>query len=505
LLGPVEALDIGGPVNTGGPKRRTLLAALLLQPNTVVSDGRLIDLVWGEHPPRGARSQLQAHVHGLRKALGAETILRRGHGYRMAVADGEIDADVFARLLARARADRAAGHLHEAVRVLRTALSLWTGPALDGVGPELTAHARPALEETRLHALKELHGTEIDRNRPAEAVPGLRALCAEHPTREHLAALLMSALHADGRTCEALEAYAQLSARLAEELGTDPGPRLQRLHRDLLAATGEDGRARRTHGARWIRPAELPCGVDGFVGRSAELAVLDQSLGSERKRSHPIWLITGVAGVGKTALALHWSHTAREHFRDGQLYVDLRGSAPDRKPLHPDDALRQLLRSLGTEPRHPSAGTAELAKLFRSVTADQSLLFLFDDAASSRQLAPLLPAGHGDTVLVTSRHPLTHLVARVGARPLPLDVLSAESSQELFRSVAEPRARTVGPALVARIASLRGHEPLALRLTAAALAAQDQACGRPRPGPGAMPGVVPEPAPEPALSNTAVG
>ncbi|OOC53588.1 MULTISPECIES: AfsR/SARP family transcriptional regulator [Nocardiopsis] len=511
MLGSVEVHIGGRLVQTGGPKRRTVLAALLLQPNVVVSDDRLIDLVWGERPPRSARPQLQVHVHGLRKVLGSNTIIRSGCGYRVAVTAGATDSDVFERFLARARSERAAGRLDEAARNLRTALSLWTGPALDGVAPALAAHARPALEERRLHALEELHGVEIDRGNGATAVPELRALCAEHPTHERFTGLLMSALHACGRTGEALEAYATLRERLADELGTDPGAWLRQLHLDLLT-TGRGGE--RAHGphrvhhvhhvhrvqrVRQVRPAELPCGVGGLVGRSAELSALDRALDADREadRSPTVFLLTGVAGVGKTALALHWSHTVRQHFHDGQLYVDLRGSAPDGRATRPDDALRQLLRGLGAASQRLPTGTGELAKLFRSVTADQRLLFLFDDAASVEQVAPLLPTGPGSAVLVTSRQPLTGLVALFGARHLPLDVLSEESSVELFLSVAGARSPATELALVTRIADRCGRLPLTLRLAAAALAVGGSPVDRLWPGvPGAVSG---PPAERPAL------
>ncbi|WP_159942916.1 AfsR/SARP family transcriptional regulator [Nocardiopsis sp. FR6] len=459
LLGSVEAHVEGHPIDLGGPKRRTVLAALILQPDTVVPDIRLIDLVWGERPPRSARPQLQVHVHGLRKALGPDTTLRSACGYRMAVDAESTDHGVFERLLARACSERAADRLDEAALTLRSALSLWTGPALGGVEPALVAHTRAALEETRLHALEELYGVEIERGHGATAVPELLALCAEHPTDERFAGLLMSALHACGRTGEALEVYAALRERFANELGTDPGSRLQWLHLDLLAAGRDDGS--RPRDLCRVRPAELPCGTGGFVGRSAELSRLDRALTCDR--SPAVFLLTGVAGAGKTALALHWGHTVRERFHDGQLYVDLRGSAPEGAATRPDDALRQLLRSLGADPRRLPGHTSELAKLFRSLTADQRLLFLFDDAASVEQLTPLLPAGRGSVVLITSRYPLTEVVARFGAHHLPLDVLSRESSVELFRSL----AGTAESAVVTRITDRCGRLPLALRLAAA--------------------------------------
>lgn len=477
LLGSVEVQAEGRRIRTGGPKRRTVLAALLLQPNSVVPDERLIDLVWGRRPPRGARAQLQGHVHGLRKALGADAIQRAGCGYRMVLPEGATDVEAFELSLARAAADRAADRPDEAARTLRRALALWTGPALSGVTPALAEHARPALEESRLRALEELYEVEVRRGRPAPVVAELRALCAEHPTRESLTGLLMSALHHSGRTGEALEAYAALRTVLAEELGTDPGAELRSLHLDLLHADdpargGEGGGARvppPTERPR-VRPAELPLAAGELMGRAEDLDTLDGALDADRAadRSTTIFLLTGVAGVGKTALALHWGTAVRDRFRDGQLYVDLHGSTPGREPTPTDDALRQLLRSLGVDPRDLPTGSCELAKLFRSVTADQCLLFLLDDAASVEQVAPLLAGGRGSAVLVTSRNDLTGLVAFFGARPVRLDVLSRESAMELFATVAGVPA--VEAAAVAGIVEECGYLPLSVRLAAATLA-----------------------------------
>ncbi|WP_121185030.1 AfsR/SARP family transcriptional regulator [Nocardiopsis sp. Huas11] len=475
MLGSVEVQAEGRRIRTGGPKRRTLLAALLLQPDTVVPDERLIDLVWGERPPRGARAQLQGHVHGLRKALGADTIHRSGCGYRAVVPEGATDLGVFERSLALAAADRAADRLDEAARTLRLGLALWTGPALSGVTPALAEHARPALEESRLRAREELYEVELRRGRAASVVAELRTLCADHPTRESLTGLLMSALHRSGRTGEALAAYAALRAVLAEELGTDPGAELRRLHLDLLHANepgreGDGDREPPRTGRARVRPAELPLAVGRLVGRAAEMGALDRALDADRAdgRSTTVFLLTGVAGVGKSALALHWGASVRDRFRDGQVYVDLHGSTPGRKPTPTGDALRQLLRSLGVDPGDLPTDACELAKLFRSVTADQCLLFLLDDADSVEQVAPLLAGGRGSAVLVTSRNDLTGLVAFFGAHPVRLDVLTRESAMELFAGVAGVPA--VDAAAVAGIVEECGYLPLSVRLAAATLA-----------------------------------
>ncbi|MFL1378433.1 AfsR/SARP family transcriptional regulator [Nocardiopsis protaetiae] len=477
MLGSVEAHRGDVRVDVGGPKRRTVLAALLLRPNTAVSDDLLIDLLWGEDPPGSARSRLQGHVHELRKRLGADTIVRCGHGYRAAVPDGATDVRAFAALRRRARAERARGEHDAAARSLRAALALWSGPALNGVEPALADRARPELEEARLGALEELYDAELRRGRAGAVLPELRTLCTAHPTRERFTGLLMSAMHGTGRTGEALEAYEALRGLLRERMGIEPGEPLRRLHLQLLTAdrapspaepvpavsvaAGPDRAGPRPAA---VRPAELPHGLPELVGRGRELRAMDGLLA---RYPDPVLLITGVPGVGKTALALHWGHAVRERFPDGQIYVDLGGSG---LPVNPREALLQMLSSLGVDPRRLPAGAVDPAKLFRSITADLRLLFVFDDAACAEQVTPLLPGGRGSAVVVTSCHGLLPMVALLGAHRLALDLLSAESSLELLRRVAGRRAlaSVSGPAPADGCVRL----PLALCLTAAHLDAR---------------------------------
>jgi DNA-binding SARP family transcriptional activator len=370
LLGEVTAQD--GPL--GGGKPRTVLAALLLHANQVVSDRRLCELVWGDNPPATVRSQLQIYVSGLRKLLGPDTIRRQHGGYLITVRPGELDLDVFEKLLEQSR--------------FREALALWPGPALLGCTESFVDTMR--LDERRLTAFELLFDTELAQGNGNALVPELRRLVAEHPHRERLAEQLMLALHDTGRTAEALDVYSAARHRL----GIEPGGRLRELHRRL----------------RPVVPAQLPHAREDFTGRQAELAALDGDLSDWSGSSVRIRVLTGGPGVGKTALALHWAHRVRDTFPDGQLYVDLaRTDSPT--------ALAALLRSLGTD-RVPGP-TDERAALFRSLLADRKVLLLLDNAADADQVRPLLP-GRSALVLVTSRAPLTGLVARDGARALPL-------------------------------------------------------------------------------------
>ncbi|GLZ34199.1 SARP family transcriptional regulator [Lentzea sp. NBRC 105346] len=448
LLGPVTVLGPDGPVRPAGQKQATVLAALLLSPGRVVPEDRLIDLTWGEQAPRSARGRLQVHVSDLRKLLGGDVITRGASGYSIEVAPGERDLDLFDDAVARAR--ELSGDA--AIERLREALDLWTGTPLDGVSDELAELERPALAERRLAVVEELHDLRIAAGHHAETVGELRRLVDEHPYRERLRAALMLALHRCGRTAEALEAYSQGHELLVSELGIEPGPGLRDLQTRILR--GEDQAPVTPSTPVTVRPAELPLAARGFAGRATELAALDES-------DDGVWVITGTAGVGKTALAVRWAHTARDRYPDGQLYVNLRGFDADDEPLSPAAALAQLLRTLGAAPSE----TDDQSGLFRSLLADRKALVVLDNARDAAQVLPLLPSS--GRVLVTSRHRLGDLVARTGARTITLTQLPETDSHALLVSALGADRVAAEPAAAAELAEVCGHHPLALRIAAA--------------------------------------
>ncbi|WP_308257175.1 AfsR/SARP family transcriptional regulator [Saccharothrix luteola] len=448
LLGPVAAHLDGEPVRLGGPKQRAVLAALLLNANRVVSEEQLIGLVWDGEPPTSARGQLQVRIWELRKLLGRSAIVRRSPGYLIEVAPGQLDLQVFGDAVAAARADLAEERVDAGVTRLRDALALWEGPVLGGVTEALQDRESRLLDERRLAAVEDLFDAELRAGRHADVIGELRRAGGEYPFRERLQGALMLALHRSGRTSEALAVYAETRRRFTAELGIEPGRELQELHVQVLQ--GEEPAP-----VPVARPAQLPHDVRGFAGRHAELARLDDA---------GIWVITGAAGVGKTALAVRWARRARDRFPDGQLYVDLRGFDADHEPVPPAAALAQLLRALGQQ-RLPS-DVAELAALYRTVLADRDVVVLLDNARDSDQVAPLLPPS--GMVLVTSRHRLGDLVARTGARSLPLSVLPAADSRALLTGVLGVESSDA----LDELARLCGHLPLALRIAAANLGPQ---------------------------------
>ncbi|MDT5035560.1 MAG: hypothetical protein QOE03_745 [Micromonosporaceae bacterium] len=486
ILGPLEVSADGAALDLGGVRQRRILAALLLHPNRVVGLAELVEAAWDDDPPETARRQVQNRVAELRALLTryGGFIDTEDAGYRLRIGAGELDALRFDELVVegRAAADPA---------ILRQALALWRGPALAGLtgsrptrsprpGPPPAGPPRPgpppvrsrlagaaaALDERRLAVYEECFELELAAGRHADLVEEMTGLLAAHPLRERLVGQVMTALHGSGRTADALAVYRALAGQLADELGIDPGTDLRRRYEGLLAGDGQP-----------TRPAQLPADVAGFTGRHADQARLDKLAAAEHVGlTVVISAIAGTAGVGKTALAVHWAHRVRDRFADGQLYVNLRGHALT-PPLRPIDALGGFLRALGVAAERVPTDTDEAAALYREVLTDKRVLVVLDNAASADQVRPLLPANPDCLVLVTSRNTLAGLVERDGARRLTLAVLAPADAYALL-------ARTIGAARVAAepdaavdLARLCAYLPLALRIAAANMSDVDTIAG----------------------------
>jgi DNA-binding SARP family transcriptional activator/tetratricopeptide (TPR) repeat protein len=480
LLGPlaVSCGDTVIPVPAG--KQRAVLAALLLRANRVVTVADLAETLWGTAPPPSARVTVQNYVVRLRRALGAEGHSRIGtqpRGYVINVAADELDLTQFEVLLGEARQAARDGSWDTAAAQARAALALWRGEPLADVESELLAVQEvPRLADLRMIALLTRIEADLQLGRHAEVTGELRHLAAAHPLREHLHALLMLALYREGRQAEALATY-QLARRiLLEELGTEPGHELRSLQQQILVgdpALNPAGPQRPGGGEGQGVPRELPAGVRHFTGRAAELAALTRLLEEPAKGPGVVVIgaIGGTAGVGKTALAVHWAHQIAGQFPDGQLYVNLRGFDADR-PMAAAEAIRGFLDALGVPPeRIPPLPEAQ-GGLYRSLLADKRMLIVADNARDEQQVRPLFPASPGCVVLVTSRSQLGGLGAADGARLVILDVLShAEAVQLLAARLGAARA-AAEPAALDRIARLCACLPLALAVAAASATAR---------------------------------
>ena len=488
VLGPVEVWVDGRPVDVGHARQRAVLAVLLLEAGRTVPLEVLIDRVWGEDPPRSVRNVVYGYVGRLKALIagGSDSgvmLSRQAGGYLLQARVEQVDVHRFRGLAAEAVS--AAGDDEHAGVVLAAALALWRGNALAGLDSQWLDGQRARLELERSAAAGELRDIRLRRGEHAALAGELAAQAAESPADERLVGQLMLALYRCGRQADALRWFERTRRHLVAELGADPGLELRVLHEQILRAdpslSARPGPASRVSAPV---PRELPADVRAFAGRAAELAVLDQVLtgaatvagemtgtGDGQAAAAVISAVSGTAGVGKTALAVHWGHRAAEGFPDGQLYVNLRGYDPDR-PLTAADALAGFLRALGVPGQDIPPGQDERGARYRSLLAGRRMLIVLDNASQAEQVRPLLPGTPGCAVLVTSRDSLAGLVARDGAARIDLDLLPLDEAVALLRELIGERADT-DPEAAAALAGYCCRLPLALRVAA------ELAAGRP--------------------------
>jgi DNA-binding SARP family transcriptional activator len=498
ILGTVEVWSDGRPAFAGHPRQRAVLAVLLLDLGQAVPLEVLIDRVWGEDPPPSVRNLVYGYVTRLKAAIADHqdpgiTLSRRPGGYLLQAEPDRVDLPRFRRLVADAAG---AGDDERAVALLGEAVGLWRGPALDGLDSPWLNTMRATLELERAGAAADLSDIRLRRGEHGALAGELAVQAAESPWDERLTGQLMLALYRCGRQADALRWFEQTRRHLAAELDTRPGPQLVALHQQILradpaltagpagrpapadASTGPGGRARPV-------PRELPADVSAFTGRAAELAELDRlltgpapSAGEATGRAAGlgpaavISAVSGTAGVGKTALAVHWGHRAAAagRFPDGQLHVNLRGYDPDR-PVTASDALAGFLRALGVPGPDIPPGQDQRAARFRSLLAGKRMLIVLDNAGEAEVVRPLLPGTPGCAVLMTSRDALAGLVARDGAARLDLDLLPLDEAVALLTELIGAPAEAE-PDATAELARRCARLPLALRVAAELAAAR---------------------------------
>ncbi|PYC66072.1 SARP family transcriptional regulator [Streptomyces tateyamensis] len=498
VLGSLEVRLGERQVEVERPRRRALLAFLLLNANQYVTTERLVDALWGEAPPASARGQLHTALSELRKLLGTgETgpLGFRNGAYLLSVDEGCLDATAFRHSVGEARRLRESGAAVEAARVIRAGLGLWRGGALTGIDAPFAEPVRTLLEEERSTAYELLADIELDLGRHQQLVPELTELIERYPAREGLAERLMLALHRGGRQTDALAVARRVRKVLAEDFGLDPGRSLVELEGAILrdepglrpdaapgaatagtAAPAVPAGAGASWSERWgdaPRPAQLPSSARGFVGRTAETARLDDVL-ADAAAGPRIAVVTGPAGAGKTALAVRWAHTRSADFPDGQLFVDLRGYAEGdcEDPAH---VLERFLVALGVPGPQVPSGVAARADLYRSSLSNRRVLVILDNARDIGQVRPLLPGAPGCLTLVTSRDALGSLVVEAGAVPVRLARMTPEQSVEVLSGILGTERVAAEPEQATELARLCGELPLALRITAARLVEDPEA------------------------------
>jgi DNA-binding SARP family transcriptional activator/tetratricopeptide (TPR) repeat protein len=516
VLGPVIALDGAQELPVGQPRQQAVLGILAMRANRVISRGELIDAVWGQDAPPSAEGGVYTYVAGLRRVFepgrstrgGGRILVSTGAGYMLHLVPGQPDAVTFEQHLAKARHLRRTDDLPGAVDALDQALSMWRGiHALAGVPGPFAETERTRLGELKSAANEDRADTLLALHRHEEVIADLTVMVADHPLRERMRGLLLIALYRSGRQAEALKVFAEGRRVLAEELGIDPGTELSRIHQQVLtsdpaldpiplpglatqARTPAPPQARPPAAAysgsppsgRLVDrsmpiPAQLPSEAPGFSGRHDELGVLHAMLKRNvagQAPAVPIVVISGTAGVGKTALAVRFGRQVTKRFPDGQLFLNLRGFAPALDAVKPSDALRFFLDSLGVPPHRIPPDVEDRAALFRSMADGKRMLIVLDNAAGAVQVRPLLPGSPDCLVLVTSRNEITGLVAADGAVPVNLDVLSQDEAREMLNlRLGQDRARD-DPRSADEIIAACARLPLALTI------AVGRAAGRPK-------------------------
>jgi DNA-binding SARP family transcriptional activator/tetratricopeptide (TPR) repeat protein len=442
ILGPLHVADAA----VTAARDRVLLAMLLLRPGVTVPIGHLMDAIWPDGPPATAKGQLHSAVSRLRRALPAESIVSDPAGYGIRVTAADLDLLAFDELTAAPRT----------VERLRAARALWRGPALDGMDSPAIRHLAAGLDERRAVVVEDWVDLELAAGRHRDLLGELTALVHLYPLRERLRGQLVLALHRAGRRADALAEYRRARDLLHDDLGIEPGAGLQAVHRQVLTGSASVPPVPPVPPVTPVRC--LPRAVGDFTGRDAVVARL-AAAGSG------ILVIDGMAGSGKTALAVHVATLIGDRYPDAHLFIDLHGHS-DRDPVRPAAALLTLLRQLGVPAERIPADVDERAALWRTELTTRRAVIVLDNAASSTQVAPLIPAAPDVVVLVTSRRRLSGLD---GVRPESLPVLAEAEAVELLRRIAGQRV-AAEPAAALEVVRRCGCLPLAIRLAGARLA-----------------------------------
>lgn len=510
VLGPVTAWRDGVRIDLGPSRQRAVLGLVALTPNVPVHRKTIIDALWGYDPPATAVHLVQVYVNRLRRMLDPGRVrTSAGSSYELVAADGQLDLMTFETQAGLATRAHAAGELGQACEAYARALDTWRAEPLADLE---TLHAHPgvvALRQRRSDlviryaeaaasaqnwqppAVPSAGHVRYADNRPLiamwhdDALSRLRELAAAEPLNERAHAALMIALAGNGEQAAALALFDDLRRRLDDQLGVRPGAEATEAQRRILrqdvprrpasrrSPSGQQGES--SAAAAPPVPRQLPAAVPGFAGRASELAALTGALDDHGTGTRArIITITGVAGVGKTTLAVHWARQVASRFPDGQLYVNLRGFDPSGAPVAAADAIRGFLSALSV-PAEMIPPTADAqAGLYRSLLADKRMLVVLDNARDPAQVRPLLPASAGCLAVVTSRGWLAGLVAAEGASQFSLDVLSDGEAAELLTGRLGRQRTTAEPAALAELIRLCAGLPVALVIVAARAIAQQQ-------------------------------
>ncbi|MFK0156729.1 BTAD domain-containing putative transcriptional regulator [Streptomyces sp. NPDC090493] len=396
VLGPLS-VRVGDEVLPLGPlKQRIVLATLLCTPNRFVSVDQLTEAVWADEPPRTARKNIQVYVSALRRTLAptGDRLVHGPGGYLLRSAESELDSLAFQACVRTARQAAVEASYERAAGLLDRARRLWGGPPLPELRcSELLRTHADQLTSRYLAVSEDWAEAALSAGRAREVVEAVGELIEEHPLRERLRAVQMTALHRAGRRTEALAVFDDVRQCLSRELGLSPSPVLVALHRSILDGKEADAP---TPARRPPTVTALPADVPDFEGRSELLSeLLDQAV-----RGGSVTVVAGSAGAGKTALALHAAHRLKDEFPGGRIFVRLHADDGSIRPVA--SVLSELLAHAGL--REVSSDDPERsAAHWRGWLADRRVLLVLDEAAHEAGLRPILPGEGRSAVIVTSR------------------------------------------------------------------------------------------------------
>ncbi|MFJ6011999.1 BTAD domain-containing putative transcriptional regulator [Streptomyces sp. NPDC092952] len=513
VLGTLSVQRGESQVPIARPMLRRIIGLLVLRHPQPVTQQELVDSLWPAGPPRSYQSLVHTYISQVRQSLApdrsrsaAPGVERVPGGYVLRVDQSQTDLGRFQELVARAGRSRGTGSPELAFDSLTAALQCWRGPLFADMDPALQQHPTAVVvAESRTEAALQHADLALELGRPEQSVRLLWPVAGGDPLHEGVHARLMLTLAACGEQASALKVFTAFRDRLDDQLGISPSDEIREAHLRILrqqlprpervvpsahvavrAPAEEAGTAEAPTSAEdtgpagsagpapvppaTAPPAQLPYGTSWHTGRDRQMHELDALLDDDPTAHTPIVTVIGPPGVGKTALALHWAHTHRDHFPDGQLFVNLQGHSL-LPALRPVDVLARFLRALGVLPGQVPAGEDEAAALLRTLLAGRRMLIVLDNAAGVDQVRPLLPGSGDCRTVITSRTHLSGLIANDGARPLSLDVLNLSEAHALLTRILGEHRVAVEPDAVVELARLCGWLPLAIRIAGANLIA----------------------------------
>ncbi|WP_312018493.1 BTAD domain-containing putative transcriptional regulator [Streptomyces sp. I05A-00742] len=489
VLGPLKASVDGRPLLLRSARQRTVLAVLLLTPGRAVSVDALADAVWHSDPPVTARNQIAICVSALRKTFrdkaGVHGLIEtQPPGYVLHREGHYVDVADLYESAAAARAAVEAGNAGEAAARFEHALALWSGPVLDGMDGSALSGAVGRISELRANLIEEYAAVQLQRGRYRSVVECLGPVVAEHPLRESSRAALMRAYHLSGRRSEALDCYREGRRVLVAELGVEPGVELRELHRTVLEGDGPAPVRAEVLSNTVVPDAApgpapvvvshpFPVPPEPFVGRERELELLEPLVpaapGYAGGTTARIAVVCGPAGVGKSALALHWADRVAGRFPDGRLHLDLQDPSGRGGPGTPEAALERALRALGVPGTSIPVCPEERAALYHSTLDGRRVLVVLDGARSVDQIRPLIPGRGPARALVTSRDPLNGLAGAFAVTRVELGAMSPAESLDLLAATIGEHRVAAEPAAARRLVDLCDRLPPALRVVATRL------------------------------------